>query len=80
MIVVGEEEEDDDDDVDERSREVRRRDFRSRSSIFPREERASCAETSFHFGEAWAGGEEVERVSVMGKHLVLSGEEGQESG
>lgn len=72
-MVVGE-----DDDSERRRRDDG--DVLLRSSSLCHSERALCSERSCHWGGAWAGSGAVESVSVMGKHLVFRGVEGQESG
>lgn len=68
-----------DDDGSER----RRRDdddFLRRNSSFSHSNKALCSDRSSHLDGALAGPGAVELFSVMGKHLVFPGDEGQESG
>ncbi len=55
-------------------------DFLLRSSSFCHSQRALCSDRSSHLDGALAGFGAVEIFSVMGKHLVFRGDEGQESG
>lgn len=75
-MIVG----DDDDDESERRRRRADSDSWLRNSSFSHSERAVCSERSFHLDGALPGSGAVEICSVMGKHLVFRGEEGQESG
>lgn len=65
---------------DERRRRRREGDSRLRISTFCHSDRALRSERSAQMDGALAGFGVVEIFSVMGKHLLFRGVEGQESG
>lgn len=75
-MVVGD---DDDDDGSERRRR-RAGESLLRSSVLCHSARALCSDKSAHSDGGLPRVGAVETFSVMGKHLVFRGAEGQESG